>query len=80
MKIYIVIIEDRHSDTEAKPFLTAVAAISYAERKAREYCRYEYDYKESLNDAMRKDRWLWHATYSCEGDNVRVIERDTRDA
>ena len=80
MKIYIVIIEARHTDTDAIPFLTAASAISYAERTAREYCRHEEDYTESLNDAMKGDGWLWHATYSCEGDNVRVIERDTDDA
>lgn len=76
MKIYIVIIEDRHSDTDAKPFLNAATAIAYAEEKAREYCRHEDDYEESLNDAMKEDGWLWHATYSCEGDSVRVVERE----
>ena len=80
MKIYIVIIEDRHDDTEAIPFLNATTAICYAKKKAREYCRHEEDYGESLNDAMKGDGWLWHATYSCEGDSVRVIERDTDDA
>lgn len=76
MKIYIVIIEDRHSDTDAKPFSNATTAIAYAEEKAREYCRHEDDYKEYLNDAMLLSGWVWHATYSCEGDNVRVVERE----
>ena len=71
MKIYNVIIDDRHCDTTPKPFISKDAAIDYARSKANEYCSYPEDFEESEIDG-----WLYHATYSCEGDSVWVTEHD----
>ncbi len=72
MKIYIVIIEDRHTDVTVHPFTTSETAISEAKRIAKEYCRYEEDYEE--HDYGKDDGWLFYAQYSCESDHVRVVE------
>ena len=71
MKLYIVIIEDRHSDTTTYPFTCPLIAVLEANRVAKEYCRYDGDYKE--RDYGKDSGWLFYANYSCEGDSVRVI-------
>lgn len=68
LTIYITIIEDRHSDTEAYPFDTADAAIAFAKKAANKLCRFPEDYEET-----EVEGWLFHARYSCEEDNVRVV-------
>ena len=74
MRIYIVIIEDRHSDMEVLPFSSADDAVKFAKKTARAYCRHG-KVVAGLNDAMKKDGWLYYGQYSCENDNVRVLER-----
>ncbi len=71
MKIYIVIIEDRHIDVVAYPFANATLAISEAKRKAKEFCRFPEDYSE--HDYGKDAGWLFYANCSCEGDSVKVI-------
>lgn len=68
MKIYVVIWEDRHTDTDAFVFSTAEKAIEFAKAKAREYDRYGYFEEKVIKG------WLYYACYSTEGDNLRVIE------
>ena len=80
MKVYVVIIEDRHSDTDVVVFSSEYEAVEYATGTAKKYCRHPEYFKESLNDAMIKSGWKYHATYSCEGDNVRVLERELHPA
>lgn len=69
MFCYIVICQDRHSDTTAHPFTNKNKAISEARRIAKEYCRHPEDYNEEQIDG-----WLFHAQYSCESDYVYVVE------
>lgn len=71
MEIYIVVVEDRHTDVEVHPFTDKEKAISKAKRVAKEYCRHEEDYKE--HDYGKDVGWLFYAQYSCESDNVRVV-------
>ena len=67
---YIVIWQDRHSDTTVHPFTDKDKAISEAKRIAKEYCKkYPEDYKEEHIGG-----WLFYAQYSCEPDHVRVVE------
>ena len=73
--VYVMIIEDRHCDTDAQVFLKEQAAIDAARKLAKEECRYEEDYSEELNQFMVNDGWVFYATYSCEGDNIRVLKR-----
>ena len=77
MDIYIVILEDRHIDVEVTPFTTAAEAIKEAKFQAHEACRFASDYKE--NPELCTNDWVFAATYSCEGDNVRVVRKTLRE-
>lgn len=79
MKIFIVIIEDRHTDVSAEPFTSKDAAIAHARSEASKYARFEDDFQEQeLTGEMVKDGWLYYATYSVEGDCVTVVERELK--
>ncbi len=71
MKIYLVFDNDRHIDTYATPFKDKEKAIQYAKDMANESCTHKEDFKE--HSTVGND-WLYHATYSCEGDHVWVTE------
>ena len=79
--IYIVITEDRHADTEVTPFAGEAEALAFAEQEVEGSARHPESIgpeDRELNDAMRKDGWLWYCRYSGEGDSVRVIRRELR--
>lgn len=71
-QVYVVLWEDRHTDTEPYVFTDAGAAISWARGQARESDRHG-DLDEILTDAMRTGGWLYYGRYSCEGDHLRVV-------
>lgn len=71
MEIYIVIVEDRHTDVMTYPFKDKEKAISEAKRIAKKYCKYKEDYKE--HDYGQDSGWLFYAEYSCESDSVHVV-------
>lgn len=71
MKIYILICEDRHDDTEVIPFLHPIKAISKAREMARDYANTEDDYEEY--DCEGCGDWIFRANYSCEGDSITVV-------
>jgi len=67
---WIVLIEDRHADVDARPFSS--------EERAAEYARSQVgteDLPAELNDAMRKDGWVLYVPCGAEGDCVRVVKR-----
>jgi len=70
MDIWIVLIEDRHADVEALPFSSEERAIVVARDNAPDDAE-----PEPLNDAMRKDGWVFCLPYGSEGDCVRVVKR-----
>jgi len=74
MEVYIVIIQDRHTDVTAHPFTNIDTAISEAKRIAKEFCRFEEDYQE--HDYGKDAGWLFYADYSCESDHVRVVKME----
>lgn len=71
MKIFVVMIEDRHTDPDAVLFSTAEAAIDYA----REYAA---DNASPIGSVIELPviAWLYHARYTVEGDSVWVVERE----
>jgi len=71
MKIYLVIIEDRHTDVDVIPFLDEKMAVDYAKAAALAYCHDPEDFEEEDIEG-----WLYYARYSSEGDCVRVIESE----
>lgn len=69
-KVYILLIDDRHCDTEVRVYADKDTAIATAKELAHEYDRFG-DYEE-----RQIDGWLFYARYSCEGDHVRVEEKE----
>jgi hypothetical protein len=75
LKVFIVIVEDRHCDVLAYPFFDKDAAINEAKRIAKQYASNDF-YEE--HDYGRGEGWLFYANYSVEGDCVRVIETNVK--
>lgn len=76
MDVWIVLIEDRHSDGEALPFSTEAAAVAAARKVAARYARDPGEVEDVvLNQAMLNDGWVLYLSYGPEGDCVRVIRR-----
>lgn len=76
MKIFCVIIEDRHTDTDVQVFSEAQAALDYARSWAKESATHDEDYEEQqITEGMAEDGWIFFAEYSCESDSVRVVVR-----
>jgi hypothetical protein len=70
VEIWIVLVEDRHSDVDAVPFSSEERAAGYARSQVD-----DRDLPAELNDAMRKDGWVLCIPYGTEGDCVRVVKR-----
>lgn len=66
MKAYLVMIDDRHTDPTAEVFLDPDKAVAYARGYAQ----------DGLVDEDPIKGWLYHATYSVEGDSVWVIKKE----
>lgn len=76
MKIYIAIWEDRHTETTAHPFSDKDKAIEWAKKQAHDNDRVDGDVDQRLTREMIKDGWVYFGMYSCEGDNIRVVETE----
>jgi hypothetical protein len=70
MKIYNILINDRHADIELMPYKNKDKAIAKARQLARKYCVFKEDYEEYIPNG----NWIFNAKYSCESDFVAVIE------
>lgn len=72
--VYIVIIEDRHSDVEVRAFKTAPEAMACAYDLA---CKYKHKDEPPIRNELTSDmiqaKWLAYYKYSCEGDCTRVV-------
>lgn len=76
--IYIVIIEDRHTDVDVIPYEDPDFAVEWAKREVRDRNSDPEDLDEELNDEMIHDGWLYYGCYSTEGDSIRVVKRELR--
>lgn len=76
--IYVVVINDRHVETEIEVFTDRTEAIAWAQEKVHDYAGYPEDIEESLNDAMVESGWQYYASYSPEGDHAFVVEKELR--
>ena len=70
-QVYVVIWEDRHTDTGVYVFSDQEKAIAWAKEQAHE-CDRHGDLDET-NPAPND--WLYYGCYSCEGDHLRVVPR-----
>lgn len=74
--LWIVLVEDRHSDVDALPFSTEDEAAEYARSEAEEIARRPGDVQEvALTPQMRSDGWVLCLSIGSESDGVRVIKR-----
>lgn len=71
MQIWIMLIEDRHADTDAIPFGSEQAAIAAARARAG----HDGVGGREMTDDMREDGWVLNCPISEEGDRIRVIQR-----
>lgn len=71
MKVYLVIVKDRHCDLGVDVFASEDDAIERCENIAIEYCRHDEDLKQ-----VDVPGTLLHIKYSCENDYVEVLERE----
>lgn len=73
--VWVVLIEDRHTDVIAEVWSSRDAALGRGQAIATELARDAGDVVVGeLTSRMQEDGWLWWATYSVESDSVRVIE------
>lgn len=69
MKVYVVMVDDRHTDPEPEVFIKPEDAITYAEKYLAGVPSYE---------VVEVSRWLFCATYSTEDDSIWVVEKELR--
>jgi hypothetical protein len=74
--VYIVIIEDRHSEPDAEPFSSQELAIMRAGQLVARYAAGPEDMEWGLTDSMIRNGWVWYCRYSMEGDSIRVVRRE----
>lgn len=72
-KVYTILIQDRHADTEAEVWKDKEKAIERGRSLAKEYCRFPEDYEEK-----QVADWVFYAVYSCEEDSITVLETEVR--
>ena len=72
MDVWIVLIEDRHSDVEALPFSSEERAVEYARVMGE---RSDGAQPAELTPGMRQDGWVLYVPYGTEGDDIRVVKR-----
>ena len=78
--VYVVLIQDRHTDPEVEVFANPVDAIDYAEKEVREGAgKFPEDIEIlELTPGMLADGWVFAGIYSCEGDSVTVMKRQVK--
>jgi hypothetical protein len=79
MIVYLVIIEDRHSDVDIEVWLDETKAIERGKSLALEYANGNpNELEEYLTTPMIESGWLYNVTYSCEGDSISVQKKETK--
>lgn len=75
--VYVVVWVDRHTDPTVHVFENADIAIEWAKAQARDNDRHD-ELDETLTGPMSADGWLYHGSYSSEGDFLYVVKRTIR--
>ena len=80
MAIYIVMQQDRHTDTKAFVFSTEEKAIAFAQsviddnEESQRYVDYEDSFMSVIE--LKQAGWLFFGQYSVEGDCVCVVKSE----
>lgn len=72
MKIYLVILEDRHTDVMVYPYRNSHEALTEAEKLAHSHNRF------GPVMTVEIEGWLYCAQYSTGGACVRVVEAELK--
>lgn len=75
MKIYVVLWNDRHFDASVEVFSNKDDAISYAKKNVK-LAAGKRSIDETLTESMKQLNWIYYGCYSCEGDNITVMEKN----
>lgn len=70
MKIYLVMVKDRHTDPEAHPFVQYLDAAAFA-----------HEYLTGCGGWQTMptpEGWLFYAVYSGDGDCVWIVEKELK--
>ena len=81
MRLWVVILEDRHIDVMVEIWLDGEAAVERAKALAREYDQHnelKEDESDGLTRNMVKSGWVYHATTGDDGAKVRVQVQNTK--
>jgi hypothetical protein len=80
-EVWIVLVEDHHTDVNAIPFSSEEAAVTRAREEATANARHpdDVEWNAGLSAAMRADGWVLYLPYGTEGDKVRVVRRQMDD-
>jgi hypothetical protein len=83
MKVYVLIWEDRHADSEIELYRDLKEALFRADEIVNDHRDEDQDYTEldadfNLTDDMFKGGWHYYKVYSVEGDGVRVEEKELK--
>jgi hypothetical protein len=77
VKIYLVIIQDRHVDIDIRLFRTLDEAVDFARNEVEErYWHHESVEWDRWDKIDRDSDYHWSVGYSSESDRVSVISRD----
>lgn len=82
MKVFVVMVEGRHVDTEAHLFSTPEKAIAYAESvldENSEAAAYvDPDDARMSDEDLASAGWLFYGCYSTEGDCTWVLPKEVK--
>jgi hypothetical protein len=76
--VWVVLVEDRHTDVDALPFSTEEGALAEARAQVIANARHpeDIDWDAGLTQGMIGAGWVLYVPYSCESDTVRVVKRE----
>lgn len=78
-KVFVVVWKDRYCDTDIIVYKNKDEAIKFAKDNANKLAKkYNHEIDEEINEFMKKDNWVYYGCYSCEGDNITVLERNIK--
>jgi hypothetical protein len=76
--VYILMVADRHYDTEAIPFESKESAVAEAERRIVLTYSPPSEQDRKLNDLMIRDGWMFYCNCGEDGPCFWVVRSEVR--
>ena len=74
--VYVVLVQDRHTDPEIEVFATEEAALAYAREQALDNAQDPESIEETECDPDDVDGWVLTINYGTGGDHVTVMKKE----